>query len=187
MSDPNIFISYSRADRPFTRELAKRLRRAYMEVWYDDKLHGGEVWWEEILTSIRECDVFMYLISHDSLKSTYCQAELAEAKRLHKLILPVQIRRIQEEIPETLREIQVLDMTEGLTADTITDLLAALMRLARKILQSSEPPTSPEPIPMPIFVYRTNNRGMNKMRAALLKFREKLLHLRWKRKARLLA
>ncbi len=187
MRDPNIFISYSRADRPFTRELAKRLRRAYMEVWYDDKLHGGEVWWEEILTSIRECDIFMYLISHASLKSTYCQAELAEAKRLHKLILPVQIRRIQEEIPDALREIQVLDMTEGLTADTITDLLAALMRLTRKIPPSDEPPTSPEPIPMPIFVYRTNNRGMNKMLAALLKLREKLLHLEWKRKARLLA
>lgn len=182
MKEPSIFISYSRADRPFTRELAKRLRRAYMEVWYDDKLHGGEVWWEEILAGIRKCDVFVYLVSHDSLKSTYCQAELAEARRLHKLVLPVQIRRIYEDIPDTLREIQVVDMTEGLTADTVTDLLAALMRLARRITPAYELPTSPVPVPMPIFVYRTNTHGIKKVVAWFLRLRESVKQQNWKRR-----
>ncbi len=183
MKEPAIFISYSRIDRRFTRQLATRLRRVYMEVWYDDKLHGGELWWDEILREIRECDVFIYLMSHDSLKSTYCQAELAEAQRLHKLILPVQIRTLHQDIPEMLREIQMVNMTAGLNADTMTELLAALMRLARRIQVEEEMPASPSPIPMPIFVYRTDTTGMKKLAVWI----EKLRRIPWQQRLQMVA
>src|SRR5215207_7545193 len=89
-----IFISYSRVDRPFTEQLARRLRRVYGHeaVWFDEELHGGQAWWEEILAQIANCDIFVYLLSQDSVESDYCQKELAEARRVQKQILPCIIR-----------------------------------------------------------------------------------------------
>jgi hypothetical protein len=44
----HIFISYSRVDRPFVQELARHLRRIYAaeSIWFDEELHGGEIWWQ---------------------------------------------------------------------------------------------------------------------------------------------
>jgi hypothetical protein len=54
----NIFISYSRVDRPFVRELARRLQRIYGSdsIWFDEELHGGEIWWQRILHQVSICD-----------------------------------------------------------------------------------------------------------------------------------
>ena len=89
-----IFISYSRADRPFVDDLVLLLRRVYGHdgLWYDDDIHGGEDWWQTILAEIAACELFVYLISNDSLASPYCQAEMREALRLRKQILPVIVR-----------------------------------------------------------------------------------------------
>ena len=92
-----IFISYSRSDRPFIDQFVPLIRRVYGNdsLWYDDDIHGGSNWWRMILTEIGKCDLFIYLISNESLESPYCQAELCEALRLKKQILPVIVRRLR--------------------------------------------------------------------------------------------
>ncbi len=64
---PHIFISYSRVDRFFTEHFEARLRRMFpdVDIWFDDHLHGGDVWWDEILSQIAQCDVFIYLLSNE--------------------------------------------------------------------------------------------------------------------------
>jgi hypothetical protein len=47
----------------------------YENVWFDDNLHGGQPWWEEILSQIAICDIFVYLLSSESIASEYCLAE----------------------------------------------------------------------------------------------------------------
>jgi hypothetical protein len=68
-----IFISYGRADRQFVDEFVPLLRRVYGmdDVWHHDLIHGGTDWWQMILCKVAACDLFIYLISNDSLASPY--------------------------------------------------------------------------------------------------------------------
>lgn len=133
----SIFISYDRDDRPITRQLANRLRRVYgfNNVWYDENIRGGEDWWNEIRKEIASREIFMYLLSNESAQSHYCQQELAEARRLHKEILPVRIEPMNT-IPENLRQLQYVDMSEGeINVENFTELNAAIKQISDKITQ----------------------------------------------------
>jgi Tol biopolymer transport system component len=131
----NIFISYDRDDRPFIRQLARQLRRVYGYdgVWYDENIRGGEDWWNEIRHEIAKSDIFMFLLSAESAQSPYCQKELGEAKRLNKEVLPVRIEPLQD-IPDNLRQIQYVDMSEGaITVENFTELNAAIKQISDKL------------------------------------------------------
>jgi hypothetical protein len=118
-----IFISYSRADRQFVDDLLPLLRKTYNydSVWFDDEIHGGSHWWELILDEIAKCSIFIYLISNESLQSSYCLTEIQEAMRLNKSILPVIIRpktnllgNIPDDVKTVLRNTQYVDMSRGI-------------------------------------------------------------------------
>jgi len=131
----SIFISYDRDDRPLTQQLSRQLRRVYGfdQVWYDENIRGGQDWWDEIRKQIATRDIFVYLLSEESAKSPYCQAEHAEAKRLNKEVLPVRIEPVND-IPDFLRQIQYVDMSEGaITVENFTELNAAIKQISDKI------------------------------------------------------
>lgn len=155
-----IFISYSRADRQFIDQFIPLIRRVYGNdsVRFDDDIHGGVDWWQMILNEIEKCDIFVYLISNESLESPYCQAELHEALRLKKQILPVIVRRLKPDYPgnidtdlaAVLRRTQYVDMSGGFRdADTIASLYAALTRLLNAIPQQPSNPVTLTPTPQP--------------------------------------
>ena len=101
------FISYSRVDKVvFARPFAQRLHRMFPDhnVWWDEELTGGDVWWDEILRQIAACDVFIYLLSNKSVNSPYCRAEFAEAQRLQKHIITVQVRDRTKTFQRTERD-----------------------------------------------------------------------------------
>lgn len=127
---PRIFVSYSRVDRPFVNDIIPLLRRVYGDtnVWFDDNLEGGQIWWDEILDQIAKCDIFMYLLSDKSVSSPYCLAELAEAQRLRKSILTVQVRA-QTAVPENIAEIQYIDLSMGVSDIAAMTKLYAAIRL----------------------------------------------------------
>lgn len=129
-----IFISYDRDDRPLTRQLAAQLRRVYGhdDVWFDENIYGGADWWQEIRRQIALCDIFIFLMSEESLVSPYCEKERSEAERLKKEILPVRIAPVKQ-IPPALRQIQYVDMSEGaITVENFTELNAAIRQIARR-------------------------------------------------------
>src|SRR5262245_25906667 len=131
------FISYDRDDRTLTRQLAGQLRRVYgyNDVWFDENIYGGEHWWAEIRQQIATCDIFIFMLSGDSAESPYCEKERAEAELLRKPILPVRIAQM-EVIPEKLRDIQYVDMSEGqITVENFTELNAAIRQIAQRIGQ----------------------------------------------------
>ncbi len=45
-------------------------------VWLDEELSGGQVWWDEILAKIRECEALLFLVSPSSVESEACLLEL---------------------------------------------------------------------------------------------------------------
>ncbi|MCL4251103.1 MAG: SUMF1/EgtB/PvdO family nonheme iron enzyme [Anaerolineae bacterium] len=149
---PKLFVSYSRSDTDFTVLLIERLRRIYNlpNVWYDDDLHGGVHWWKAILNEIAECDVFIYLLSNESVTSPYCQAEFTEAQRLQKPIVTVQIRD-NTQLSDDLSEIQYVDMKRGLDDENLARLIRAINEqsaLAKKRRTLWAPPTPMPTIPM---------------------------------------
>lgn len=155
-----IFISYSRADRQFVDQFIPLIRRVYGNdsLWFDEDIHGGANWWQMILNEINKCDVFIYLVSNESIESPYCQAELREALRLNKQILPVIVRRLKpnyldsvsEDLAQVLKNTQYIDMSRGFSDPNIlSSLYASLTRLMNTAPQSTIPPTTTMPTPEP--------------------------------------
>ena len=59
-----VFLSYAREDSPAVQRLADTLRAGGVEVWFDQsELRGGDLWDQKIRRQIRECALFVPLIS----------------------------------------------------------------------------------------------------------------------------
>lgn len=118
-----LFISYARVDKPYCQQIVKTLD--VHDVWYDQRLHAGQKWWDEILRRLAWCEGFVYLLSPDSVKSEYCQKEFDIAQRLGKVIFPVVIQS-RTMLPDTLGDYQYIDLSEGLTTESVKSLLNAI-------------------------------------------------------------
>jgi formylglycine-generating enzyme required for sulfatase activity/outer membrane protein assembly factor BamD (BamD/ComL family) len=125
-----LFIGYARVDKPLCKQIAYHLEQAH-EVWYDDRLHAGQDWWETIQQKIDWCDGFVFLLSPESVASVYCQQELALAIEARKEIFPVLIRA-GTPLPEVLSHIQYTDLSQDMQ-DLVT-LLNALTIAERRQL-----------------------------------------------------
>jgi TolB protein len=123
-----IFISYSRSDKAVAHGIVPLLQEVYDNVWIDVELKGGDLWEREIMTRIRDADIFLLLISQESLTSKYVQEELDEARRRSKPILPVLIQP-GVAIPPDLSPIQYVDMSSGITAQALTKIHAAIKKI----------------------------------------------------------
>ena len=96
------FISYAHEDGAMFREVYKHLtpiaRHYGIAFWTDTKLHTGQHWNDAIAKAISEADVFVALVSFESLFSNYISTEELPAMRTRAsanggLILPVLLNR----------------------------------------------------------------------------------------------
>jgi hypothetical protein len=66
MSEPNnaVFLSYSSQDAAAAQRICEALRAGGIEVWFDQsELRGGDAWDQKIRRQIRECALFVPIIS----------------------------------------------------------------------------------------------------------------------------
>ncbi len=67
MSDPGnkaVFVSYASQDAAAANKICDALRAAGVEVWFDqDELTGGDAWDRKIRQQIKDCALFVPLIS----------------------------------------------------------------------------------------------------------------------------
>src|SRR5450755_3606997 len=66
MTDPNkaVFLSYASQDAEAAQTLCNALRAAGIEVWFDQsELRGGDAWDQKIRQQIRDCALFVPIIS----------------------------------------------------------------------------------------------------------------------------
>ena len=75
------------------------------------ELSGGQAWWDQILASIRDCDVFVFVLTPEALISTACKREFGYAADLGKPILPVLVSAgvSTNLLPPALSQIQFVD------------------------------------------------------------------------------
>jgi WD40 repeat protein len=90
---PDVFISYSRKDSAFVRQLHDALRQNNRDSWVDwEDIPLSAEWWQEICRGIEAADTFIFVISPDSLLSKVCGDELGHAIKQHKRLVPI-VRR----------------------------------------------------------------------------------------------
>lgn len=66
-SSKAVFLSYAREDADAARHIADALRAFGVEVWFDmSELRGGDVWDQKIRRQIKECALFIPVISRQS-------------------------------------------------------------------------------------------------------------------------
>jgi predicted acylesterase/phospholipase RssA len=139
----NIFISYNRQSEAIARTLANDIEALGHTVWFDHELSGGQAWWDQILTRVRECTVFVFVLDEAALKSTACKREYGYADDLGKPILPVLVSaglRLSL-LPLALSKIQFVDYRKQ-DRD-------AVLRLGRALTAVPPPIPPPDPLPAP--------------------------------------
>ena len=141
----SIFISYARKDRAAAETLRHDLERARRSVWLDDELTGGQAWWETILGQIRSCELFVFALSPDSLRSKACQSELRYAIELKRPLLPVMVRAVSVQLaPAAIADTQIIDYTER-TADSAVALITAVANHPPAPALPEQLPAAPPP------------------------------------------
>jgi hypothetical protein len=108
-----IFISHSSADKDFVENLAWRLKRFGVDVWYDGwEIKVGDSIIEKVFDGLEKSDALVLVLSKASVKSRWVKEELntAAIRRIDDndiLILPV----LKEDcdIPTVLRQLRYAD------------------------------------------------------------------------------
>ncbi len=122
------FLSYSRANKEFALRLARELKSEGFPVWLDQlDIPLGARWDVEVEKALIECEIFMIIITKDSISSENVLDEIGYAIDSGKRFLPVLLEKCN--IPLRLRRFQYVDFTnksfdEGV--ETAKDLLRTL-------------------------------------------------------------
>lgn len=130
---PNdIFISYSRRDLEFVSQLHQHLISSGISAWFDkESIEVGDQWRSSIVEGIRDCKVFVLVLSPDSTASVNVRKEVDLAERYSKQIVPVMWRAT--EIPVAmeyqLAGIQWFDLAENASPEKLGELADVLQRL----------------------------------------------------------
>jgi TolB-like protein len=135
-----VFLSYASQDAQAAQRIAEALRAAGIEVWLDQsELRGGDVWDQKIRCQIRECAIFIPIISASSQARLegYFRLEwrLADQRtylmaKSRAFLLPVCIDDTLEsaaEVPESFLAVQWLRLPSGGSLAELTNRLSALL------------------------------------------------------------
>ena len=138
-----VFVSYSRNNLDVVTQLIQDVQAVGIDAWHDQTLTGGQRWWDNILSNIRESDIFISALSPESSDSEACKSELGYAVQLGKTILPVLVADgiNLNLLPAPLNEIQVTDY-RGRGKEAAFALI--------RCIHTAPPNTSlPDPLPAP--------------------------------------
>jgi hypothetical protein len=140
MSTGAVFLSYSSPDAPAARRLADGLRATGIEVWFDqNELRGGDAWDKSIRAQIKDCAIFVPIISAntDARGEGYFRLEWrlgVDRSHLmaddHPFLVPVVIDDTAEataRVPDHFRERQWTRLPGGEPTPEFIDQLKRLL------------------------------------------------------------
>lgn len=110
-SSLEVFISYSRADSDFARQLNDSLQELGKTTWFDqESIPPGADFQEEIHKGIECCNNFVFIISPASINSPYCYEEIEYAKSFQKRFIPILYRKTSsKKLHPELARVQWID------------------------------------------------------------------------------
>ncbi|MFQ5638501.1 MAG: toll/interleukin-1 receptor domain-containing protein [bacterium] len=121
-----IFLSYSAADTQNAHKLQRLLsQRSDVNVFSTEMLSAGEDWQTKLKKELSKCDVFLVVLSPNSLDSKWVLQELGAAWAMDKPIL-VNGTHIDllSKIPVSINESQFLNIDEIEKPDKLNEFLA---------------------------------------------------------------
>lgn len=100
----DVFISYSRKDTDFVRQLHDALAARGRDTWVDwESIPLTADWLAEIYAGIEAADTFVFVITPDSISSRECARELAHAVEHNKRLVPIVRRDVDARaVPQAL-------------------------------------------------------------------------------------
>ncbi|NEO51989.1 MAG: TIR domain-containing protein [Okeania sp. SIO3B5] len=126
----DVFVSYSRADSDFARQLNDALQTQGKTTWFDqESIATGTDFQQEIYRGIEQSDNFLFIISPESVNSPYCADEVEYAKSLNKRFVTVLHRKVNPaELHPELAKVQWLDFNQygGDFSANFTELVRTL-------------------------------------------------------------
>jgi len=146
MPEPNqaVFLSYASQDAESAQSICQALRTGGIEVWFDQsELRGGDAWDQKIRREIRECALFMPIISANTQArhEGYFRLEWRIAdQRTHLMgksrafLVPVCIDETREagaDAPDSFAEVQWTRLPKGQTPAAFVERVRDLLRPER--------------------------------------------------------
>jgi TolB-like protein/Flp pilus assembly protein TadD len=144
MNPASIFLSYAREDAPSARRIAEALRASGHEVWFDEnELRGGDAWDAKIRRQIRECTLFLPLISDQTQARPegYFRREWKLAvERTHDMaagiafLVPIVVDDIREDdalVPEEFLRVQWTRLPGALPSPAFIEQIQRLITAPR--------------------------------------------------------
>jgi Tfp pilus assembly protein PilF len=152
-----VFLSYASQDAPDVRRIADALRAAQVEVWFDQsELRGGDAWDAKIRGQIKECALFMPVISANTQarREGYFRIEWKlAAQRTHAIadgtpfLLPIVLGEVPETqalVPAEFREVQWTRLKLEETPTTLAARVRAVLSNGPEALAAPERAALPE-------------------------------------------
>ncbi|GIK63645.1 MAG: hypothetical protein BroJett018_14390 [Chloroflexota bacterium] len=106
----HLFISYSKKDIDFARNLKKSLNDAGFDVWMDEsEIHPGQVWDDVLQQNVLSSSALLVVMSSNSRKSDWVKNEVELAREKKIPIFPI---LLEGEVWFGLRHLQYEDMRD---------------------------------------------------------------------------
>src|ERR1700685_2615026 len=173
-----VFLSYASQDTEPARRICEALRAAGVEVWFDQsELRGGDAWDQRIRREIRDCALFIPIISSNttSRPEGYFRLEWALAEQRAQMIarnkafiVPVCVDATPEsaaDVPESFVRVQWTRLPGGATAPSFA---GRIRHLLQPELAAAAPPSSPPPNPSVPYATPAAPHASKKSRPLLL-------------------
>ncbi|MBX3738801.1 MAG: TIR domain-containing protein [Candidatus Didemnitutus sp.] len=164
MSDSGkaVFLSYASQDAEAVQRIAEALRATGIEVWFDrNELVGGDAWDQKIRRQIKECALFVPIISPNTnaRPEGYFRLEWKLAvDRSHLMaddapfLFPIALDGITDakaRVPEKFKEVQWTHLRLDETPSELAARLARLLAPEAAAAQSTVPAAPPGAKPAP--------------------------------------
>jgi TolB-like protein/regulator of sirC expression with transglutaminase-like and TPR domain len=153
-----VFLSYAREDTPSASRIADALRSSGVEVWLDQsELRGGDAWDQKIRRQIKDCVLFVPMISEATqsrgegyfrlewklaVERTYLMAEGVP------FLMPVAIDEVSSGdaiVPPEFLRVQWTRLPQGTPTQAFVEQIRWLLGAPR----TAAPATAPTPYPFP--------------------------------------
>lgn len=165
-SNKAVFLSYASQDAEAAQRICEALRAGGIEVWFDQsELRGGDVWDQRIRQQVRDCALFVPVISANTASRLegYFRLEwdLADQRthmvaRNKAFIVPVCIDRTPDsgaDVPESFLRVQWTRLPDGQTSTAFCDRVKLLLGG-----ESAAEPQSGEALARPTLPKQTSHR-----------------------------
>ncbi|MBQ8663507.1 MAG: toll/interleukin-1 receptor domain-containing protein [Eubacterium sp.] len=97
----SVFISYSRKDAAIADAIRHYLEAAGIRCWIDVEGINKQDWAGAIMKGLRQCDIYVIIVSKNSIESAEVAKEVTQATHICKYILPFKVD--DEMLPDRLQ------------------------------------------------------------------------------------